>query len=242
MSVLFLHSATMYPKFLNWKVENLVLLVETDDGLVLVDTGFGLHDHESPSKKVKFFRFQMGIPYAPEETLIQQLKQMNIDPGDVKHIVMTHLHFDHAGGLADFPWVQVHLHKKELDAKNNPKTWLEKFAYDQVDFAHNPNWVTYEYCTENWYEFDAIPLPFEPKMYLIPLFGHTSGHCGVAIQDGLGWIFQAADSIPTNAEFNLTPGWLNRLVIGKHVDRIKAFAQTHPEVRVLAGHTYQKKQ
>ena len=241
MSIFFLHSATMYPKFLNWKVENLAILVETNGGLVLVDTGLGVHDHVTPSKKVKFFRFQMGIPYAPEEPLVRQLPQMGFNINDVKHIVMTHLHFDHAGGLADFPWVQVHLHKKELDAKNKPGTWLERFAYDQADFAHHPDWVIYEHCTEKWYEFDAIPLPFEPKMYLIPLFGHTSGHCGVAIQDGSGWIFQAADSIPTNAEFDLTPGWLNRMVIGSHVDRIKAFAQSHPEVRVLAGHTYQVK-
>ncbi|PKO05045.1 MAG: hypothetical protein CVU41_14135 [Chloroflexi bacterium HGW-Chloroflexi-3] len=126
------------------------------------------------------------MPYAPEETSVRQLKQLGINPGDVKHIVMTHLHFDHAGGLVDFPWTQVHLHKKELDAKNKPKTWLERFAYDQADFTHHPNWVIYELCTEKWFEFDAIPLPFEPKMYLIPLFGHTSGHCGVAIQDGLG--------------------------------------------------------
>lgn len=240
MAISFFNSATMYPKFLNWKVGNLPLLVESNQGLILVDTGLGLHDHESPTRMMKFFHFQMGIPYNPEETLIRQLDRLGINPVDVKHIVMTHLHFDHAGGLPDFPWVQVHLHKKELDAKNKPKIWLERFAYDQADFAHNPKWVPYETCTEKWFEFDAIPLPFEPKMYLVPLFGHTSGHCGVAIQDGLGWFFQAGDSIPTNAEFDLTPDWLNRLVIGKHVARIKAFAQSHPEVKVVAGHTYQK--
>ncbi|PKO05044.1 MAG: hypothetical protein CVU41_14130 [Chloroflexi bacterium HGW-Chloroflexi-3] len=70
MAISFFNSATMYPKFLNWKVGNLTLLVETDAGLVMIDTGLGVHDQENPSKKVKFFRFQMGIPYAPEETVI----------------------------------------------------------------------------------------------------------------------------------------------------------------------------
>lgn len=241
MAIFFLHSATMHPKFLNWKVENLAILVETNCGLVLVDMGLGIHDHETPSKKVKFFRFQMGIPYAPEETLIRQLKQMGFNPNDVNHIVITHLHFDHAGGLADFPWAKVHLHQKEYAAMLRPKTWLERFAYDKADFAHEPNWVTYDRCTEMWFEFDAIPLPFIPRMYLIPLFGHTSGHCGVVIEDEDGWVFQAGDALPANAKFDLTPGWLNRIVIGSHVHRIKAFAESHPEIRVLAGHTYQIK-
>lgn len=240
MSIRYLNCAPMKPRLLKWTVNNLVILIETDQGLVLVDTGLGLHDHESPTRLVRMFRRIFRIPYVPNETAICQLETLGISPTKVKHIIQTHLHFDHAGGLPDFPWAQVHLHQKELDAKNKPKTWLERFAYDQADFTHHPYWVPYEHCTEKWFEFDAIPLPFEPKMYLIPLFGHTSGHCGVTIQDGSGWIFQAADSIPTNAEFDLTPGWLNRLVIGKHVERIKAFAQSHPQVTVLAGHTYQK--
>lgn len=239
MAIIILNSATMYPKFVRWKVGNNVILVDTNEGPVLVDTGLGLHDHESPTRLVKLFRFLMGIPFAPQETIIRQLQKMKISPTDIKHIVMTHLHFDHAGGLPDFPWAAIHLHKREFKAREKPKTWLEKFAYDKADFAHEPKWSVYEQTTEKWFDFDAIALPFEPKMYLIPLFGHTSGHCGVAIEDGEGWIFQAGDSIPTNAEFGLTPGWLNRLVIGSHVARIKAFSHNHPDVKVLAGHSKQ---
>jgi glyoxylase-like metal-dependent hydrolase (beta-lactamase superfamily II) len=153
---------------------------------------------------------------------------------------MTHLHFDHAGGLPDFPLAKVHLHQKEYAAMLKPKTWLERYAYDKADFTHQPNWVTYKDCTEKWFEFDAIPLPFKPKIYLIPLFGHTSGHCGVAIEYGDGWVFQAGDALPTNAEYDLAPGWLKHIVLGKYVQHIKSFSQAHPEVMIVAGHTYQK--
>lgn len=85
---------------------------------------------------------------------------------------------------------------------------------------------------------DAIPLPFSPRMYLIQLFGHTSGHCGVAIEDGSGWLMHCSDALPTNAQFDLTPDWLNRMVIGPYVPRLKAFAAAHPEVRLLAGHAW----
>jgi glyoxylase-like metal-dependent hydrolase (beta-lactamase superfamily II) len=73
---------------------------------------------------------------------------------------------------------------------------------------------------------------------LIPLFGHTRGHCGVAIQNEHGWLFQCADALPTNAQFDLTPDWLNRLVIGPHVDRLRAWAAAQPDVRLLAGHMW----
>ena len=75
-------------------------------------------------------------------------------------------------------------------------------------------------------------------MYLIPLTGHTRGHCGVAIRAGGGWLFHCADALPANVEFDILPDWIYRLVIGPHVPRLKAFAAAQPEVRMLAGHMW----
>ena len=239
MPIQFLNCASMSPWWPRWHVGGLCLLVDTDLGPVLVDTGLGLHDHESPSRLVRFFRFDFGIHYAPEETAVCQMSRRGIRPEDIRNIVLTHVHFDHAGGLPDFPWANIHLHRREYDAMRRPKKWIERWAYDRADFAHDPKWVLYDHAAEKWYDFDAIRLPFSPRMYLIPLFGHTSGHCGVAIEDGPGWVFQAADAQPLNAQFEITPAWVNRLVLGPHVPSLKAFAAAHPEVRVLAGHTWQ---
>jgi hypothetical protein len=57
----FLNCATMKPWFPRWKLETPCLLVETDQGLVLVDTGLGLYDYERPSGIVRFFRSDFGI-------------------------------------------------------------------------------------------------------------------------------------------------------------------------------------
>lgn len=238
MSIQFLNCASMSPRWPRWQVGGFCLLVDTDQGPVLVDTGLGLHDHENPSALVRFFRFDFGIHYAPEECAVQQVSRRGIRPDDIRHIVLTHLHFDHAGGLPDFPWAKVHVHRREYEAMRHPKTWIELFAYDHADFDHHPHWVLHEDATEKWFGFDAIPLPFSPRMYLIPLFGHTSGHCGVAIEDGEGWLFQAADALPLNVQFDLTPGWVNRLVLGPHIPRLRAFMAEHPEVHTLAAHTW----
>jgi glyoxylase-like metal-dependent hydrolase (beta-lactamase superfamily II) len=99
--------------------------------------------------------------------------------------------------------------------------------------------VLYDKPDAEWFGFEAIRLPFNPTMHLIPLFGHTRGHCGVAIQDGDRWVFQCADALPVSADFSVTPAWVNRRVLGPHGPRLKAFSQAHPEVRLLAGHMRQ---
>jgi hypothetical protein len=88
------------------------------------------------------------------------------------------------------------------------RSWLA-LACGRAVFAHEPSWVTYDQAGELWLDLDAIRLPFDPEMYLIPLFGHPAGHGGVAIRASGGWLIQCADVLPTNAEFGLTPHWLN---------------------------------
>lgn len=238
MPIRILNCASMYPWWPRWNVAGVTLLVDTLEGPVLVDTGLGLHDHTDPSQLVKFFRLDFGIPYAPEETAIRRVEKLGIDPQSIHHIILTHAHFDHAGGIPDFPWAKIHLHRQEYEAVQHPHTWIERFAYDWKDFSIPVDWILYDTERENWYEFEAIRMPFEPEMYLIPLFGHTSGHCGVAIRDGEGWHFHCADALPVNAEFGITPGWINRMVIGPHVDRLKRFSNLHPEIQMTAGHAW----
>ncbi len=227
----------MSPRFPRWRVGAPCLLIATDHGPVLVDTGMGLHDYLSPGPMVRAFSLALNVVRAPEQTAVRQLARLGVRSEDVRHIVLTHLHFDHAGGLPDFPHAHVHVHRREYTALQRPR-WGMAWGYDPLDFAHSPRWALYEYPTTTWFGFDAIRLPFAPEMYLIPLFGHTRGHCGVAIREGDGWLFQCDDALPTNAQFDLTPQWLNRLAIGPHVPRLRAFAEAHPEVRILAGHMW----
>jgi glyoxylase-like metal-dependent hydrolase (beta-lactamase superfamily II) len=237
MAIHILDCAPMSPWFPRWQIGGTCLLVETGQGLVLVDTGLGLHDYSSPSAIVRFFKLDFGVHNDPENTAIRQIARLGYSPKDVQHLVMTHLHFDHAGGIPDFPHAQVHVHRREFEAMQHPRTWIE-LAYDRADFIHHPSWVLCEQPNAEWFGFDAIRLPFSPEMYLIPLFGHTKGHCGVAIQEREGWIFNCGDALPLNAQFDLTPQWLNRLVLGPHIPRLQALAAAHPEVRLLAGHMW----
>ena len=98
--------------------------------------------------------------------------------------------------------------------------------------------MLYDKTDAEWRGFEAIRLPFSPAMYLIPLFGHTRGHCGVVMQDGDRWVFQCADAAPVRHDYGVTPAWLNRIVLGTHLARLRAFAEGHPDVRMLAGNMW----
>lgn len=237
MPIRVLDCAPMSPWFPRWQVGGTCLLVDTDQGPVLVDTGLGLHDYASPTRKVRFFRFDLGVHDDPGSAAVRQVAHLGLEPRDVRHIVMTHLHFDHAGGLPDFPLAQIHVHRREYEAMRRPRTWME-LAYDPSDFAHGPAWVLYDDPDAEWLGLPAIRLPFSPRMYLVPLFGHTRGHCGVAVQDQDAWFFDCADALPTNAQFDVAPQWLNRLALGPHVRRLQAWSLEHPQVRLLAGHMW----
>lgn len=237
-----IHLLNCFSKTLPWppyrRIGAACLLVETNQGLLLVDAGLGLHDYEHPTRMLRDFMTVMRAVKDPEIAIVRQLARMGYKPEDVSDIVLTHLHLDHAGGLPDFPQAQVHLFRREYEAWRHPRKILE-IAYNKADFAHGPCWQLHQLQGQRWYNFDALRLPgIEPEVWLVPLPGHTSGHCGVALKTETGWIFQCGDSVPVNLQFNFLPVLLYRPTIGPHVPRLKAFAEDHPEVRMLAGHMW----
>ena len=86
-----------------------VLLVETDSGLVLVDTGFGSHDCADSAGRVGPLRHMLRPVLSHEETAADQVEQLGFRRDDVRHIVVTHLDLDHIGGLSDFPHAEIHV-------------------------------------------------------------------------------------------------------------------------------------
>ena len=96
------------------------LLIETDDGLVLVDTGFGVEDTRDLGRLGVAFKLMR--PRAElAETALKQVEALGFAAGDVRRIVATHLDPDHSGGLPDFPEAEVHVFGRELDAAMHPK-------------------------------------------------------------------------------------------------------------------------
>jgi glyoxylase-like metal-dependent hydrolase (beta-lactamase superfamily II) len=176
------------------------LLIETDAGLVLVDTGFGTRDVDHPRRRLSpFFLTLNNMQLRKEETAIAQVRRLGFDPADVRHIVLTHLDFDHAGGIEDFPNAAIHLtaREKEVADARDGGAFVGTRRYRPQQWDEVNDWHLYPMGGgEKWFGFDAVrDLPgLPPEILLVPLAGHTWGHSGVAIREADGWLLHAADA------------------------------------------------
>lgn len=178
------------------------LLLQEGNRLVLIDTGIGLQDVHQPIERLGQPLIEMaGFQFHECDTAVRRIEQLGLAAEMVENIVLTHGDPDHAGGLADFPQATVHVAQEELTEIANGHA-----RYVPAHFAHAPRWQSHGTSTKQWFGLEARPLELglSSQVLLIPLFGHTAGHCGVAIQQSDRWMLHAGDAYYLRAE--LTDG------------------------------------
>lgn len=174
-----------------------VLLVETPDCLVLVDSGVGLRDADDPAGRFGPSRFYVRPAFDRAEAAVNQLGRLGFDPRDVRHIVLTHFDGDHTGGLADFPWAQVHLTAAESHAAQHPAGAVERGRYLASHRDHGPVLVEHTPSAgEAWRGFAGAEelTDIAPGIVLVNLPGHSRGHAAVAVDAGDHWVLHVGDA------------------------------------------------
>ena len=190
------------------------LLIESENGLILIDTGMGKEDVHHPERTSPMLRKILRPILSEFETAHYQVRELGFDPADVRHIVLTHLDFDHAGGINDFPNARVHVMYAEREAALKRDTFIAKRRYSPQQLKNSKQWNTYFPEGERWFGFQSVRklegLP--PEILLIPLVGHTEGHAGIAIHTNQGWLLHAGDAYFYRGEmdenYHCTPGLL----------------------------------
>ncbi len=177
------------------------LLLEDNDKLALIDTGIGLLETKNPETRIGQNLIDMvGFKFNENKTAIKQIEKLGFKPTQVRHCILTHLDPDHIGGLADFSNIQVHVSSEEL---KNFESGNERYL--PIQMAHNPDVITYGSVTESWFGLEArkVKINFNSNIFLIPLFGHTLGHCGVAIEQQNKWTLHVGDAYYLRAEIEI---------------------------------------
>ncbi len=179
------------------------LLLETSVGLVLVDTGTVARDAVAAGARLSpFFRVTDRVRLIPAEAAFHQIAALGHNPADVKHAVMTHLDFDHAAGLVDFPGAKVHLSATEAAASRHPGGPKQRGRYRPAQWGDQARWHAYDSFDADFFGLKATYLDGIPGLMLVALPGHTEGHCGVAVNVDPGWLLHAGDAFFNHRELD----------------------------------------
>jgi len=147
------------------------LLVETPAGRVLVETGIG----ERVTDKVRELRAYAGSPVVPA------LEVAGFEPGSVDVVAMSHLHFDHAGGLlrADgtkaFPRARIVAQRAEWEIALDDNSRIVA-SYDQPEIELVRDWGA-----AGWADGEVELLP---GVSVVPTGGHSAGHQAIVVRGG----------------------------------------------------------
>ena len=210
------------------------LLLEDRNGLALVDAGIGLLDVRHPLERIGQALIDLaGFRFDEAETAVRRIEGLGFRTGEIRQVVLTHADPDHAGGLADFPDALVHLSAEEHAGLMR---WHPRYL--PVQFEHGPRWEVHAASPRRWFGLEARPvdLGFESEVLLIPLFGHTLGHCGVAIQQGDRWTLHVGDAYYLRVETETDDHWVSGLAAQRADDDSKRRSSLEEIRRLLREH------
>jgi len=157
-----------------------------DSDLILIETGFG--DKWSDKER--------GFYDLEHRTVVDALREVGVEPHQIKHVIVTHLHFDHAAGLTrtdetgrivpTFPNAEVIVQKEEwIDALDNKSTMNRTYLRTHLDPIKD---------RVRLIEGDREVLP---GITVWPMVGHTWGMQAVRFDDKEGTVVFAGDVLPT---------------------------------------------
>jgi glyoxylase-like metal-dependent hydrolase (beta-lactamase superfamily II) len=165
------------------------MLIQMDGMNFLVETGIG--KGKLTEKQLRNY----GVTW--ESELEESLIKVGLQAEDIDYILMTHLHFDHAGGLTK----QVE-NGQYISAFPNAKIITAQVEWDEM---RKPNIRSKNtYWKENWEAIETQVVPFKEKwnlgaLTMVHTGGHSDGHSILIVEDGGEMVIHMADLMATHA-------------------------------------------
>lgn len=158
-----------------------LFVVEHPRGRVLFDAG--MHPRWEHDRSGR-------IEVAPGDGVIACLARLRLGPREIDHVVVSHLHYDHAGGLAQVAHAPVWVQADELRFARAPAVY-QRELYDPEDFEHGLQ----------WHELDGGHDLFgDGSVTLLPTPGHTPGHQALCVELPSGLHVLGADATYLDAK------------------------------------------
>jgi glyoxylase-like metal-dependent hydrolase (beta-lactamase superfamily II) len=213
-------------------------------GLVLVDTGFHGSVAEDPGANMGALvgRLVGGrIKMSARDAVPDQLRARGLDPKDVKVVVMTHLHFDHASGVVQFPDATFIVTAREwASATDGPQL---RRGYVQRQFDHGFDWRLVDFDGPDVSSYAgfgrSLDLFGDGSVRLLYTPGHTLGHMSLALRLRNGEFLIAADAIYTMRtlrESVMPYGAQDEHEFRRSLRELQRYAEQTPDAVIVPGH------
>ncbi len=211
-------------------------------GLMLVDTGFHASVAVEPKSNMgpilgRLFNAHMG----PDDGLPDQIRARGLDPKDVAVVVMTHLHVDHASGVAQFPDATFVVSGREWHAATEEKGLTAGYVRRQFDHAFD--WRTVDFdsdAVESFASFGrTLDLFGDGSVRLAFTPGHTLGHMSVVLQTAGGEFLIAADAaytMRTVRESAMPYGPHDEHEFRRSLKEVQRYIEQTPSATISVGH------
>lgn len=190
-------------------------------GTMLIDTGFHASVAAAPRESLGRLgsRVFKDIEMTPAQSVPAQLRALGRDPGDIRTIVITHLHLDHASGVSEFPGATFVLSHREWEAAVD-QGQLHGYVKRQFDHAFDWRTIDFEGGDAGGHATfgRVVDLLGDGSVRLVFTPGHTHGHLAVLLR------LRERDA----------------LVCGDAVYTLRAFRESHPPARLEDEHRWRR--
>jgi glyoxylase-like metal-dependent hydrolase (beta-lactamase superfamily II) len=169
--------------------------IEHPEGVIVVDTGETARVMQPGHfpRWHPYFHTAVKFEVRPEQEIGPQLKALGIEPGDVRKVVLTHMHTDHAGGLGHFPDSEILVSAAEMKVASGTMGRLRGYLPNRW-----PDWfepTRFETRAEPFGPFqESLPVTEAGDVRILPTPGHSAGHVSVVLDEGDALVFFAGDT------------------------------------------------
>jgi len=202
-------------------------VIEHPDGVALFDCGLPAAMIDREESYLRALQTQdLDVTLTPEETLTSHLERLDIDPARVRYAVISHLHFDHAGGLREIPNATVVVQRREWEAGFEPELsnryGLRKRYFD---LGHAVELIDGDH-----------DLFGDGSVTCLPSYGHTPGHQSLRVRSAAGDHILASDACYNCqvVESRSFPEYSDRAAMNRALDALLALRE--PATVMVFGH------
>lgn len=208
-------------------------LITHPDGNIVYDTGFPLECvTDPPHFEEALAGYQVNV--TRENHIVEQVKAAGFDPGSVRYVIQTHLHFDHVGAIGHFQDSEFLLHRDDWDYAHNAD-WFIGFAYPLADIDRpGVKWKFLDdLTTDNFHDVYG-----DGRIRLAVSPGHSPGQLSLVAQLDESSVLLTGDAVVSIDHWKdeALPFFLDAPAVVRSTHRLRHIAESEKIDHVFFGH------